>query len=236
MAHNRTGLDFRPTQSAVLLFLFPGKSGPTTHPMARAAGNKKCPPIFEPLVRYSVRLLLLALGGVFVMSASSVDECYRRARDARRSAEMATMPSQKTHFLNLEQRWLRAATSVAPPDTPPETIAEPKIPYVRKRRSSKFTPERIEQIRDLVARGKSREEIAGLLGVTVGTGISLRRRPKFGAGLNLPAHEAPYTGGTVPSPVKVNPVRFAWARSKTRLQHSGQTTSGASRWRAQISR
>jgi len=32
-----------------------------------------------------------------------------------------------------------------------------------------FTPERIEQIRDLVALGKSREEIAGLLGVTVGT-------------------------------------------------------------------
>jgi len=127
------------------------------------------------------------------MSASVVDECYRRACDARRSAEMASMPSQKTHFLQLEQRWLRAASSVAP-KTPPEAIAEPKIPNVGKRRSSKFTPERLEQIRNLIALGKSKEEIAELLGVTVGTlqvtcskrGISLRRPP----GSNLPAHEA----------------------------------------------
>ena len=47
----------------------------------------------------------------------------------------------------------------------------------------KFTPERIEQIKNLVERGKSREEIAELIGVTVGSlqvtcsrlGISLRR-------------------------------------------------------------
>jgi hypothetical protein len=170
------------------------------------------------------------------MSASVVDECYRRACDARRSAEMASMPSQKTHFLQLEQRWLRAASSVAP-KTPPEAIAEPKIPNVGKRRSSKFTPERIEQIRDLVARGKSREEIAGLLGVTVGTlqvtcskrGISLRRRPKFGAGLNLPAHEAPYTGGTVPSPVKVNSMRFAFEQVDELLQGTQQNETAAQR-------
>src|SRR6516164_213874 len=50
-------------------------------------------------------------------------------------------------------------------------------------RKIKFTPERIQQIRDLVERGKSREEIAELIGVTVGSlqvtcsrlGISLRR-------------------------------------------------------------
>jgi hypothetical protein len=42
------------------------------------------------------------------MSSSLVDECYRRAREARRSAEIASMPTQKTHFLDLEQRWLRA--------------------------------------------------------------------------------------------------------------------------------
>ena len=48
------------------------------------------------------------------MSASLVDECHRRAGDARRSAEMASMPSQKTHFLELEQRWLRAASCLAP--------------------------------------------------------------------------------------------------------------------------
>jgi hypothetical protein len=52
-----------------------------------------------------------------------------------------------------------------------------------KRRHSKFTPERIRQIRDLVARGEPRERIAAIIGVTVGTlqvtcsrlGISLRR-------------------------------------------------------------
>ena len=50
-------------------------------------------------------------------------------------------------------------------------------------RRMKFTPERIQQIRDLIERGKSREEIAELIGVTVGSlqvtcsklGISLRR-------------------------------------------------------------
>jgi len=50
-------------------------------------------------------------------------------------------------------------------------------------RKVKFTPERLQQIRNLVERGKSREEIAELIGVTVGSlqvtcsrlGISLRR-------------------------------------------------------------
>jgi hypothetical protein len=50
-------------------------------------------------------------------------------------------------------------------------------------RQSKFTPERIQQIRELIARGETCEAIAARLGVTVGTlkvtcsrlGISLRR-------------------------------------------------------------
>jgi GcrA cell cycle regulator len=50
-------------------------------------------------------------------------------------------------------------------------------------RATKFTPERIQQIKDLVVRGTSCEEIAALIGVTAGTlkvtcsklGISLRR-------------------------------------------------------------
>src|SRR5262249_13831850 len=50
-------------------------------------------------------------------------------------------------------------------------------------RQIKFTPERLQQIRNLVERGKSREEIAELIGVTLGSlqvtcsrlGISLRR-------------------------------------------------------------
>jgi hypothetical protein len=56
-------------------------------------------------------------------------------------------------------------------------------PVASGRRPTKFTPERLEQIKDLVARGVEREEIARLLGVTVGSlqvtcsrfGISLRR-------------------------------------------------------------
>jgi len=59
-------------------------------------------------------------------------------------------------------------------------------------RRIKFTPERLEQIRNLVERGKSREEIAELIGVTVGSlqvtcsrlGISLRR-VVFGNGMDL---------------------------------------------------
>src|SRR5215475_10469015 len=50
-------------------------------------------------------------------------------------------------------------------------------------RRSKFTPERIQQIRDLIARGEICQDIAARIGVTVGTlkvtcsrlGISLRR-------------------------------------------------------------
>jgi hypothetical protein len=53
----------------------------------------------------------------------------------------------------------------------------------RRGRLTKFTPERIEQIKNLIERGKNREEIAELLDVTVGSlqvtcsrlGISLRR-------------------------------------------------------------
>src|SRR5499433_983166 len=60
------------------------------------------------------------------------------------------------------------------------------------RRGRQFTPERLQQIRNLVERGKSREEIAELIGVTVGSlqvtcsrlGISLRR-VVFGNGMGL---------------------------------------------------
>ena len=66
-------------------------------------------------------------------------------------------------------------------------------PQLRTRgRETKFTPERLQQIRNLVERGKSREEIAELIGVTVGSlqvtcsrlGISLRR-PIFDTGTGL---------------------------------------------------
>ena len=59
-------------------------------------------------------------------------------------------------------------------------------------RPLKFTPERIGQIKNLVERGTGRDEIAALIGVTVGSlavtcsrlGISLRR-PKLNNGVSL---------------------------------------------------
>jgi DNA-binding NarL/FixJ family response regulator len=63
---------------------------------------------------------------------------------------------------------------------------------IARSRSIKFTPERLQQIKNLVERGKSREEIAEILDVTVGSlqvtcskmGISLRR-PKIINGVYL---------------------------------------------------
>jgi len=68
-------------------------------------------------------------------------------------------------------------------------------------RKIKFTPERIQQIRNLVERGKSREEIAELIGVTVGSlqvtcsrlGISLRR-VVFSNGMGLLRRGGPHNG------------------------------------------
>jgi hypothetical protein len=70
-------------------------------------------------------------------------------------------------------------------------------------RHMKFTPERIQQIRNLVERGKSREEIADLIGVTLGSlqvtcsrlGVSLRR-PIFNTGTGLLRRAAPGPNGT----------------------------------------
>ena len=64
-------------------------------------------------------------------------------------------------------------------------------PTIRSK-SIKFTPERLQQIKNLVERGKSRDEIATILDVTVGSlqvtcsklGISLRR-PKIDNGVCL---------------------------------------------------
>ena len=79
---------------------------------------------------------------------------------------------------------------------------------LKRGRPTKFTPERIQQICNLVERGKSRDEIAEIIGVTTGTlqvtcsklGISLRR-PRFNIGTGLlPKHlkngysESPGTG------------------------------------------
>src|SRR5438034_7446961 len=69
---------------------------------------------------------------------------------------------------------------------------------LQRGRPLKFTPERIEQISNLVERGKSRDEIAETIGVTTGTlqvtcsklGISLRR-PIFDLGTGLLPRQQP---------------------------------------------
>jgi hypothetical protein len=65
-------------------------------------------------------------------------------------------------------------------------------PLTTGSKSTKFTPERLQQIKNLVERGKSRDEIADILDVTVGSlqvtcsrlGISLKR-PKIDNGVWL---------------------------------------------------
>ena len=64
-----------------------------------------------------------------------------------------------------------------------QMAAELGTPARTRGRQVKFTPERLQQIKNLVERGKTREEIAELIGVTVGSlqvtcsrlSISLRR-------------------------------------------------------------
>jgi hypothetical protein len=71
-------------------------------------------------------------------------------------------------------------------------MAELTTQVLARGRQTKFTPERIQQIKNLVERGKSREEIAELIGVTLGSlqvtcsrlGVSLRR-PIFNTGTGL---------------------------------------------------
>ena len=95
------------------------------------------------------------------MSTSLIDECYRRAQEAKRAAEMASMPSQKTHFLDLEQRWLRAAESVAAKTVQGTKvpIAQPKIaapdvnqPLQGTQKKDVAVPRRADEIGDEQAR------------------------------------------------------------------------------------
>jgi transposase len=190
------------------------------------------------------------------MPTSLIDECYRRAADARRLAEAASMPSNKVNFLGMEQRWLLAARSVtaksssggqASKPVAQQTILnrpvaqqtiqvkEPKSqPAPRKGRPTKFTAERLQQINDLIAQGKSREEIAGLIGVTVGSlqvtcsklGISLRR-PRLNPQNELPGQIAPCSGTVISSPSQVTPVRFAFEQADQFLQSAQEAVPEA---------
>jgi len=45
------------------------------------------------------------------MSREIVQECYRRAAEAKRIADDASTPSEKANFLEIEHRWLFLARS-----------------------------------------------------------------------------------------------------------------------------
>jgi Helix-turn-helix domain of resolvase len=81
-------------------------------------------------------------------------------------------------------------------------LAEPATHVLTRGRQKKFTPERIQQIKNLVERGTSREQIAELIGVTVGSlqvtcsrlGVSLRR-PNVNTGAGLLRRDGPRSSG-----------------------------------------
>src|SRR5262245_19677404 len=83
---------------------------------------------------------------------------------------------------------------------------EGSSPLTTRSRATKFTPERIQQIKNLVERGKSRDEIADILGVPVGSlqvtcshlGVSLRRPKTIDGVFLLKKREPPRANATVP--------------------------------------
>src|SRR5262245_28927030 len=93
-------------------------------------------------------------------------------------------------------------------------------PKTRKGRPTKFTPERIQQIKTLVERGTTREQIAEILNVTVGSlqvtcsrlGISLRR-PIFASGPELQRRDSRH--GTEPASVGLSSVALSLAQKAT---------------------
>jgi hypothetical protein len=48
------------------------------------------------------------------LSVSEIDECLRRAAEARHMADAATNPAERADFLQIEQRWLRLTRAHSP--------------------------------------------------------------------------------------------------------------------------
>jgi hypothetical protein len=114
--------------------------------------------------------------------------------------------SRETQVMNREAEHTRVAEVASATNGAAVTITNASPP-VRGRRI-KFTPQVIEQIKEFVAAGTSRDEIANRLGVTVGSlqvtcsrlGISLRRIVLAnGSG----RHTLDVNGRTIPTPCSV---------------------------------
>ena len=118
-------------------------------------------------------------------------------------------------------------------------LAERSTYVLTRGRQKKFTPERIQQIKNLVGQGTSRERIADLIGVTVGSlqvtcsrlGVSLRR-PNVNNGTGLLGRNGARSNGIVvplepakerPEEESRRPVKQAeLRRAMSRRRNSGQ--------------
>jgi hypothetical protein len=97
-----------------------------------------------------------------------------------------------------------------------------------------FTPERMQQIRNLVERGKSQEEIAELIGVTVGSlqvtcsrlGISLRR-PVFDTKAGLLRQGGPHLCNGRPDRDDGNSIRPTKEQPQSGPEEQAQLTTPA---------
>lgn len=118
---------------------------------------------------------------------------------------------------------------------------QPALQPLNRGRPMKFTAERMQQVRNLVERGKSREEIAEIIGVTTGSlqvtcsklGISLRR-PTFNTGIGLlprqrsRAHQSVSPTQARSQPENSRSESATWPRSAL-AKIAGQTRAGAPR-------
>jgi hypothetical protein len=110
---------------------------------------------------------------------------------------------------------------------------EQSSPLSARGRCTKFTPERLQQIINLVERGKSRNEIADILGVSVGSlqvtcsklGISLRR-PKIINGVCYLTKREPRENSTVPHPIGDHDGRVPLQPTEGQSQGNSQSEPG----------
>ena len=114
-------------------------------------------------------------------------------------------------------------------------MMEPATKVLTRGRQTKFTPERIRQIKNLVEQGTSREKIAELIGCTVGSlqvtcsrlGVSLRR-PKLDIAAGLPRRDGGVAGhnATIGDVVPLQLTKDIHGNSLSASVESAQVSTG----------
>src|SRR5262245_52256338 len=110
---------------------------------------------------------------------------------------------------------------------------EGSSPLTTRSRATKFTPERLQQIKNLVERGKRRDEIADILGVSVGylqvtcsrLGISLRP-PKIINGVCYLTKHEPRENSSVPHPTGDHDGRVSLQPAEGQSQGNSRSEPG----------